>query len=305
MGFSKDKLIYDATTPADGDSIAAFLHATLKLTSTTLGGSEALDVNIAGSTGLGIYDEDTAHVSGDKGQLGLVVRADTAGSLVSADGDYSPLQVDANGRLRVDAEVSVTTGSDKAEDAAHASGDIGAYVLAVRQDTLSASVGSDGDYGSFKIDSVGRLWTTAVVAGDVADDAADSGNPLKVGTKAYSGALTAVSATGDRADMISDLYRRVWTNPSANISGSNAAVTVDTTAGGVALFASPLAGRRMAQVQNLGSKAIFVGFGTVTAANGLRIAAGATETLTDFGPDLALKAIAESGSQNVRVLQLA
>lgn len=305
MGLSKDKLIYDATTPADGDSLAAFLHATLKLTSTTISAKEALDVNIAGSTGLGIYDEDTAHTSGDKGQLGLVVRADTAGSLVSADGDYSPLQVDANGRLRVDAEVSVTTGSDKAEDVAHASGDIGAYVLAVRQDTLSSSVSADGDYGSFKIDSVGRLWTNAVVAGDVADDAADSGNPLKVGTKAYSGALTAVSATGDRADMISDLYRRVWTNPSANISGSNAAVTVDTTAGGVALFASPLAGRRMAQVQNLGSKAIFVGFGTVTAANGLRIAAGATETLTDFGPDLALKAIAESGSQNVRVLQLA
>jgi hypothetical protein len=114
-----------------------------------------------------------------------------------------------------------------------------------------------------------------------------------------------VSATDDRADQISDLYRRTWVNTSANIAGSNAAVSVDTTAGGVALFASPLAGRRVAQVQNLGSKAIFIGFGTVTSANGLRVAAGATETLTDFGPDLALKAIAESGTQNVRVLQLA
>lgn len=302
---SKDKLIYDGTTPADGDSIAAFLHATLKLTSTTFGGVEALDVNIAGSTDLGIYDEDTAHASGDKGQFVLVVRNDTPGSLVDTDGDYAPLQVDANGRLRVDAEVSVSTGSDKAEDSAHVSGDVGAYVLGVRQDTLASSTSADGDYGSLKLDSLGRLWTAATVTGNVADDAADTGNPLKIGTRAVSGALAAVSATGDRADSISDLYRRHWVNTSANIAGSNAAVSVDTTAGGVALFAAPLDGRRKAQVQNLGSKAIFIGFGTVTAANGLRIAAGATETLDDFGPDLALKAIAESGTQNVRVIQFA
>ena len=305
MALSKDKLIYDATTASDGDSIAAFLHATLKLTSTTLGGVEALDVNIAGSTGLGIYDEDSAHTSGDKGQQILAVRDDAGGSLVSTDGDYTPLSVNASGELRVAANIDVVSGSDKAEDSAHASGDIGTYILGVRQDTLSSSVSADGDYGSLKLDSLGRLWTTASVTGNVADDDADSGNPIKVGQRAVSGALTAVSATDDRADQISDLYRRTWVNTSANIAGSNAAVSVDTTAGGVALFASPLAGRRVAQVQNLGSKAIFIGFGTVTSANGLRVAAGATETLTDFGPDLALKAIAESGTQNVRVLQLA
>lgn len=303
MGLSKDKLIYNGTTTADGDSVAAFLHATLKLTSTTLSGKEALDVNIAGSTGLGIYDEDSAHVSGDKGQLGLAVRSDAGGSLVSADGDYTPFSIDADGRLRVAAEIDVTNGFEKLEDSAHVSGDVGAYVLAVRQDTLSASC-ADGDYGSFKIDSVGRLWTAAVVSGDVADDAADSGNPLKVGSRAVSGALAAVSATGDRADMISDLYRRVWVNDQPNVSGSNAAVSVDTTAGGVALFASPLAGRKKVEVQNLGNKAIFVGFGTVTAANGIRVAAGGTYT-TSLGADLALKAIAESGSQDTRVLQLA
>lgn len=298
----KDKLIYDGTTPADGDRVAAFLHATLKLTSTTVGGSEALDVNVVAITGQ--YAEDDAHVSGDLGTQMLGVRSDAGGSLVSADGDYSPFSIDANGRLRVAADIDVVSGFEKAEDAAHASGDIGAYVLAVRQDTLSASA-ADGDYASFKLDALGRLWTAAQVSGDVADDAADSGNPLKTGTRAVSGALAAVSATGDRADSISDLYRRHWVNTSANIAGSNAAVSVDTTAGGIAVFASPLAGRRKVQVQNLGNKAIFIGFGTVTAANGMRIAGGATQTLEDFGPDLALKAIAESGTQDVRVLQLA
>lgn len=305
MSLTKDKLIYDATTPSDGDSVAAFLHATLKLTSTTLGGVEALDVNIAGSTGLGIYNEDAAHVSGDKGQFVLAVRSDAGGTLSSADGDYTPLSVNANGELRVAADISLTSGSDKAEDAAHSSGDIGTYILGVRQDTLSSSVSADGDYGSLKIDSLGRLWTNSQISGDVADDGVDSGNPIKVGQRAVSGALTAVSASGDRADQISDLYRRQWMNDSANIAGSNAAIPVDTTAGGIALFASPLAGRRKAQVQNLGNKAIYVGFGTVTAANGSRIAAGATEWFEGLGPDLALKAIAESGTQDVRVLQVA
>jgi hypothetical protein len=72
----------------------------------------------------------------------------------------------------------------------------------------------------------------------------------------------------------------------------------------VALFASPLAGRTRVEIQNLGNKAIFVGFGTVTAVNGTRIAAGGTMS-QELGPDLALKAIADSGTQDVRVLQLA
>lgn len=300
----KDKLIYDATTPSDGDAVASFLHtAAGALTST--GPAGALDVNIVAAVGLGVYAEDSAHVSGDLGQQILGVRSDAGGSLASADGDYTPLSIDANGRLRVDAEVSVTTGSDKAEDSAHASGDIGAYILGVRQDTLSAS-NADGDYGSLKLDSLGRLWTNPTVSGDVADSAADSGNPVKIGGRALSGALVSTGmADNDRADFVTDLFRRAWVNTSANVGGSNAAVSVDTTAGGVALFASPLAGRRKVQVQNLGSKAVFIGFGTVTAANGMRIAGGATQTLEDFGPDLALKAIAETGTQDVRVLQIA
>ncbi|TXH10647.1 MAG: hypothetical protein E6R04_04760 [Spirochaetes bacterium] len=298
---SKDKLIYDATTPADGDSVAAFLRTgTAALTST----GTALDVNIASSTGLGIFAEDSAHASGDLGQQILAVRQDTEGSLVSADGDYSPLSLTATGRLRVDAEVSVTTGSDKAEDSAHASGDIGTYILGVRQDTLANSTSADGDYGSLKLDSLGRLWTNAAVSGDVADDAADSGNPLKIGTKAINGALTAISAGDDRANAISDMYRRLWVTSAPNAAGSNAAVSVDTTAGGVTVFATPIEGRMEVEVQNLGNKAIYLGFGTVTSSNGIRVAGGATWS-RELGPDVILKAIADSGTQDVRVMQLA
>lgn len=50
------------------------------------------------------YAEDTAHVSGNRGTFVLAVRRDAMASLVDADGDYAPLQVNAVGRLKVSAE---------------------------------------------------------------------------------------------------------------------------------------------------------------------------------------------------------
>jgi hypothetical protein len=67
--------------------------------------------------------------------------------------------VNADGSINVNADISVVNGSDKAEDAAHVSGDIGTYILAVRQDTLASSVSADGDYASLKLDASGALWT--------------------------------------------------------------------------------------------------------------------------------------------------
>lgn len=47
-----------------------------------------------------------------------------------------------------------------------------------------------------------------VVVGSIAHDAADSGNPVKVGGKANSSFITAV-ASGDRTDLTTDLYGRM------------------------------------------------------------------------------------------------
>jgi hypothetical protein len=156
MGVALDKLIFDPAAAAEGANVGSYLRSSdgTLITHTTHGAKERLDVSQAGS-----FAEDSAHTTGDFGQFILAVRNDTEGTLVSADGDYAPLQVDALGRLRVAADIDVVTGAEKAEDSAHTSGDIGQYVLAVRQDTLASSVSADGDYGSFKLDSVGALWT--------------------------------------------------------------------------------------------------------------------------------------------------
>jgi hypothetical protein len=105
----------------------------------------------------GRFLEDSAHTSGDPGIFVLGVRNDAGTSLVSNDGDYAPFQFDANGKLYVNADISVVTGHEKEEDAASASGDIGSFVLAVRNDTPGTLVGTDGDYAAFQLDSEGWL----------------------------------------------------------------------------------------------------------------------------------------------------
>jgi hypothetical protein len=61
-----------------------------------------------------IRAEDTAHVSGDVGVMALAVRADAETTLAIPDGDYSPLQVNSAGRLKVSTQpglYSLVTGS--------------------------------------------------------------------------------------------------------------------------------------------------------------------------------------------------
>lgn len=175
----KHKISIEVSSLADGDSIASYLTdaAGNLLTSTLISGKQSLDVNVTESvlpTGAATQTtlalvltelqalsqaEDVAHVSGDLGIMGLAVRRDANTSLVNADGDYAPLQVDANGALKVVGNITITDSAEFAEDSAHTSGDIGIFSLLVRQDTLAASTSADGDYGAFKSNSKGELYT--------------------------------------------------------------------------------------------------------------------------------------------------
>lgn len=299
MLVAKEKLIFDPADPDQTDSVGAYVRAedgTL-ITHTTDNAKERLDV----SAGTEFY-EDTAHVSGDKGNFILAVRHDDdATPLVDTDGDYTPLITDEFGRLKVSAQVEVASDNVYAEDSPHTSGDLGTFNLLVRQDALASSTSTDGDYGAFKSDSRGALWTVPV--GTVADDAVDNENPVKVGSKAVQGPLAAVSASGDRADAISDLYRRIYVNNGANIAIKASAQAVTDTA--AALITSPLGGRRHYMIQNLSNKEIFIGDAAVTTADGWRIAAGAAFGI-ELGPDVSIFAIANAaGPYPVRVLEVA
>lgn len=300
---TKDRLIFDPADSAESDNIGSYTRAGSDgdlITSTLVGGKEALDVNVVASGDAGIYAEDSASVDGDNGQFILAVRNDVEGSLVDTDGDYGALQLDALGRLRVIADVDVSNLSEKAEDSAHVSGDEGSFVLAVAQATLAASVDTDGDYAAFKLNARGGLWTVPV--GTVADDAVDTENPVKVGSRALSGALPAISASGDRADALSDMYRRIYINDSPNISVVTSVTTVGAVA--VALPAAAAAGRRRMMIQNTSNNDVYVGATGLTTTTGLRIAKGATLSL-EIGQNVNMFAIASGAGNDVRVMELA
>jgi len=246
-----------------------------------------------------VYPEDSGHTTGDPGAFILAVRNDANAVLTSADLDYSAIAVDSAGRVKIVG--TVTANAEKAEDSAHVSGDIGNYVLAVQQATLASSVSADGDYASFKLNDRGALWSVPV--GTVADDAVDTENPVKVGSRARIGALLAISTNGDRADALSDRYRRIYVNNGPNISALNSVATVTTTAAN--LLTTQLSGRRRYLIQNLGALAIYLGNdATVTTSTGFKMASGSNMDV-ELGEDVSLFAIAAAGSQNVRILELA
>lgn len=101
-----------------------------------------------------------AFVGGDALVGAGAVRNDAEGPLATVDdGDWTPLQTDSNGRLKVATVVSVEpSDAEFLEDTAHSSGDALVHVGLVRQDTLTASNDTDGDYGSFKSNNVGELY---------------------------------------------------------------------------------------------------------------------------------------------------
>jgi hypothetical protein len=227
------KIAVDTANLADGSSLAAYLTSSsgALLDSVSIGGNDSLYVKSASE-----HAEDTAHTSGDYGSLSLVVRSDAGGSLVSADGDYSPLQVDSSGRLRVLADLTASFDFTYAEDSAHADGDVGAFVLAVRQDTLASSTSADGDYGSFKQTSLGELYVAdsaartslASILSELqglthAEDAAHVSGDLGVMSLAVrNDAGTALAADGDYIPLSTDANGNLRVSGTITIGGQYA-----------------------------------------------------------------------------------
>jgi len=267
---------------------------------------QALDVHNMGSPHNGQFHEDCQHTSGDKGQFILGVRHDADTSMVSHDGDYAPLQLDANGNLKVIADLDVDFDYVYAEDAPSADGNLGAYVLTVRQDVPASTTNLDGDFQSFKTDSVGRLWVNANINGMsmVPDDDPDSGDPLKVGSRSEWGALAALSAANDRADLISDKYRRVYVNNGSNIAIRAAAIIAGVAQVEAKSGASRLEGRRLLMFQNLSNKECYIGETGVSSTSGIVLAARASMSL-DVGQDVAVFVLGSAAGLNVRVMEMA
>lgn len=110
-------------------------------------------------------------------------------------------------------------GTQYAEDSALGSTPTGTLQMMRRDDTLSTLTPVEDDAVSARTNARGAQWvaldTTVVppVQGDVAHDAVDSGNPVKVGYKAKNyGSLPTAVADADRAGGYSDKYGAPFVN---------------------------------------------------------------------------------------------
>lgn len=319
----KTKIAVDTGTLADGDSIASYLvdSAGALLTSTLVGGTkQSLDVNVTQSalpagaateTTLAsllaelqsiTFNEDDAAVSGSAGIQIFAQRKDTGGSLVSADGDLSLLQVDASGNLRTTAVVDFA--GDYAEDSPHTSGDIGLFSLAVRNSALASVTSADGDYSQFSVDARGGLLGASNYAEDSAHVSADVGN-FVMAVRNQNQATTLTSATGDYSGIAVDDKGAVFTKSAANKSNLQQVITVGTSA--VALPTTPLTDRNSIFVQMLSSGQLYVGSATVTnagATRGLMLGNGGFVNV-DAGPGNAVYGIANAAGKEVAVWEFA
>jgi hypothetical protein len=225
VGITEDrrlKVLADlgATDNAVLDAIAASVAAIDTDATTIIGHVDGLEALIGttntntgnAATSLALIDdvvfaEDVAAQAADKGIAVLAVRRDADTSLVGTDNDYANLQVDANGYLKVEV--------------------------------------FDGG-GSHTVDNAGTFAVQAASAGDVAHDGADSGNPVKVGGKATNVEPAVVSATGDRANLITDMVGKLivlpYSNPENFVSGCISSAMTGTTS--TSLVAAPASGLR-------------------------------------------------------------
>jgi len=269
-----------------------------------------------GATNLG-KAEDAAHTGGDVGVMTLAKRTDTAPAATSGtDGDYEPLQV-FGGRLWVTAlidtalpaganaigklaansgvdigDVDVTsviagvgaTNLGKAEDAVHGSGDTGVYVLAVRDDSLAAHSGTDGDYESLHTNASGALWvagngTFTVLDATVGTNTTDL--PNVIGTDGAAGPSKAVSVAGTESggtlqevrvdsdghlqvDVLSGGGSTAPTNPVIDITNITTPVSVAGNLGTGNLNSADVSTKKLRQVCVWGSRKFKVVISTLS-----------------------------------------
>lgn len=250
------------------------------------------------------YAEDSPHTTGDIGAFTLAVRRDTRTSGTSADGDYASFNVNANGELYVHdvdalAELVAANASLDAIEASVASIDADTSSIITELQTANTTLSSilaDTATIDSNLASLTKLEDAAHSSGDAGVQA------LAVRKDAQG---TNTSADGDYSSL------QTWSEGSlkvvdvANGSMLQQQIAVTTTA--TALPTTALSNRKSLMVQNVAGASVWIGSATVTtsgATGGIEVPKGGFIEL-ECGPAVTVYAIAASGSQNVRVLELA
>lgn len=227
LGVNKAKVVAATTAAATGDTA---LVVALHPSSTT--------------KGAGAADATTTRVTIDSGQLGSIGPGLMAAAVLATFAtDQTKIPVHGNtAHDGVDADKPIKIGgyaSAAAPTNVSADADVvnawhlrnGAY--AVNLTAAGALIPGDATTGLF-------------VGGAVAHDGVDTGNPQKIGGKATNVEPAAVSATGDRTNLITDMVGKLivlpYANPENFVSGAITSAMTGTTS--TSLIAAPASGLR-------------------------------------------------------------
>lgn len=285
---SLERILFDPTAPTDGPLIGSYIMGGTSNTVITDTVTGSLDVNVTNAL---TVDLDGFYV------LATNATPDTVG-LIGCTRAAAPALTDQVERITV-----AQANADNVPAANVHAQDVNSFLMGYD------SVASEWDRlkaiaGVLEV-NITSLSNALQVVGNVADDGVDSGNPVKVGSRALNQAnvLGAVSAANDRADLVSDLYRRIFINDAPNIAVSCVALTTGLTE--VAIVTIP--GRTRLMLQNVSDRSIFVGPTGVTisgATRGIEIAKGATLSL-ECGQAIPLFAICSAAAKDLVVFSLA
>lgn len=212
----------------NGDSVLDDTLDGVKVTNTTASTASAyLTVRLSdGSSFLTPSSDQTLDAAITTTGPLLVTRGSTATpTAMSTDGDATAVWTDLNGRLHLAAEA--------AEDTASADAQFGMRVFAIRDDTLDARSGTEGDFEWFHTNANGALWTLdvnstaaltslqliddAVFAEDAVHTTADKG--LFVLGRRIDTVAASSNASGDYEAVNMNNVGAVWSAPVPSTNG--------------------------------------------------------------------------------------
>lgn len=182
--------------------------------------------------------------------------------------------------------------------------------LAFATDKVDAS-GSTVELGATSLAALESI-TVQNGAGVAAVNIQDGGNSITVDATAFD--IRALAFATDKVDASGSIValdaptlaalESITAVIGGGVTASFSAVLVDNTAGGTDLVPTDLANRKKILIQNVSSKAIYVGNSGVTTATGIKVAAGASAEF-EAGPAINLFAITAAGAADVRIMEIA
>jgi hypothetical protein len=269
--FAKTQLVFDVASPTDGDKVGAYVLSSTGTAISSTGTS--LDVNVTSAINVSVDHANDSIKVGDGTDFLAINNDGSINAVVTA--------TDLDIRDLSNATDSVTAHQGGTWTVTATATDLDIRDLAFATDKVDVTGSSVSITGNVNVTQGTDPWVVSATNLDIRDLAFASDS-----VTAHQGGSWTVTANDAAL---------------ANTAIENTAASVTTSS--AALLGSQLANRKYLYVQNLGSKLCYIGKSGVTTSNGIEMG---SKTLAELriGPAVSLHAVASSGTNDFRVMEL-